>query len=157
MRTPTRLLVLLLGLALAGCGEESDVERLAGTYATDAVQADLEEHEKDFVSDGLFAKFDDFDRAGAEEEGTVWARLRLATDGRFEYEGPAEDGGSPKARVRGRWTPKKGLVELVVASAKGEGADGLPKTMACPLAGSAIELPFLTDPRTRRPLRLARR
>jgi hypothetical protein len=150
------LLAVAFAAGLAACGEESPAAALAGTYATDAVQAELEEHEREFFSDDLHGRADSIDKAEASEEGAVWARLRLRPDGRFEYEGPVVDEGTADARLRGRWTARAGIVDLVVENASDE-AEHLPKRMSCPATPEAVELPFLKDPSTRRPLRLSRR
>lgn len=160
-RCPAALVALTLclglGLGLAGCGKPSLAEELVGMYATESVQADLQEHERAFFGDDLHARFDSVDRDEAEQEGLVWARLRLHADGRFEYEGPAADEAAADARLRGRWSARDATLRLVIEKAKGSETDGLPPTLACPATRSAIELPFLTDPKTGRPVRLARR
>lgn len=151
------VVVLGLSLLVSACGRPSLREAMAGTYATDSVQADLEEHERAFIGDDLHQRFDTLDRAQAEEEGSVWARLRLHGDGRFGYEGPLTDDGAADAWLGGRWTARSATVELEVEDAQGDGADGLQRTLSCPCTARSVDLPFLHDPKTGRPVRLARR
>lgn len=146
-----------LGLGLSACGQASPNHRMVGTYATDAVQADLEEQEHAVVSVDLEERLDTLDRTQAQEAGAIWARLRLQCDGHFEYEGPASDDGAADARLKGRWTGRTAFVELVVEQAGGSDVEHLARRLTCPATRRDIELPFLTDPKTRRPLRLARR
>jgi hypothetical protein len=148
---------LVSGLCTAGCGEESLAEQMAGTYATNPVQAELEEHEREFVGDSFHARFDSVDKAEAAETGEVWARLRLRPDGRFEYEGPAKDDGAPDCRVVGRWTARPGALELAVETATGPHAEDLSRTLVCAASPRSVDLPFLTTPGSRGPLRLERR
>src|SRR5262245_10260070 len=150
------LLFLGTSLAIVGCGEPPFSERMVGMYATDAVQADLKEHEKEFVGGDLHAKFDAVDRAEAQASGEVWARLRLEGNGRFEFEGPATDEGKPDARLSGRWTASSGAVVLAVEQASPD-AETLGKSIACPATPKYVEIPFLKDPKTSRAVRLARR
>jgi hypothetical protein len=149
---------LLAGLAVGSCGgEPSLMERMAGTFATEAVQADLEEHEKEFISADLHGRFDSFDKDEAAESGATWARLRLHGNGRFEYEGPATGGGEPDARLGGRWSARPGFVDLTVEQATGSGAEGLEKGLACPATTRWVEMPFLVDSVSRDAVRLVRR
>jgi hypothetical protein len=148
---------LASGFCAASCGKESLAEQMAGTYATDPVQAELEDHEREFISDSFHGRFDAVDKAEAEETGDVWARLRLKPDGRFEYEGPSADGGEPDCRLAGRWTARPGTLELTVERATGPGADELSKTLVCAASPRSVDLPFLKTPGGASPLRLERR
>lgn len=149
------LAALAFAAGLGACGGESPAAKMAGTYATNAVQAELEERERDFFGDDLHGRFDAVDRAAAEENDEPWARLRLRGDGSFEYEGPVADGGAQDRKLRGRWTARTGYVDLDLGTS-GE-AEGLAPKLALPASASFVELPFVTDPASRRPLRLDRR
>ena len=153
-----RAVLLVAAVAgLAACGKKPLSETLAGTYATEAVQAELEDHERELLGDGLHAKFDAVDKAEAAAAGEVWARLRLERGGRFEYEGPAADRGASDAKLAGRWTARTGFVDLVVESASAGDAQAVAKSLACPADEKGVELPFLIDPKTGRAVRLAKR
>lgn len=149
---------LLAGLGVWSCGgKPSLTEQMAGVYATEAVQADLEEHEKEFISADLHGRFDRYDKDEASESGATWARLRLHEDGRFEYEGPAADAGEADARLVGRWKARPGFVDLTVEQATGSDAERPGKDLACPATLRWIELPFLVDALSRDAVRLVRR